>query len=458
MKIRALLSLLVATTGLSADDSQSWPQFRGPQASGVASGAAVPAKWNVESGKNIRWQAAIPGYSHASPIIWGERMYVVTAVSAGQVEPKLGLYGEIASANENSAVQWHLLALEKATGKVAWDTLAYEAIPRVKRHTKATHANSTPASDGEHIVAILGSEGLFCFSRDGKLLWKKDLGPMVSGYYLSPTAQWGFASSPIVHDGKVVVLCDVISDGFLAEFDLATGRELWRTKRDDVPTWGSPTVVESGGRTFILVNGWKHSGAYDFATGQEVWKLSGGGDIPVPTPIVGNGVAYFTSAHGRFRPMRAIKLEAQGDITPPDVAERNEAIAWVHAREGDYMQTPILVGDLLFGCVDNGILTCFDAKSGDIRYSERLGKGGQGFTASPVSDGRNLFFPSEQGQVFVVPVAPEFSVAGKNELGEPCMASPAISGGTLFFRTQSKVIAIGSTTSPAEAKEGPAAP
>jgi len=268
---------------------------------------------------------------------------------------------------------------------------------------------------------------------------------------MSPTAQWGFASSPVIHDGKVVVLCDVLTGSFLATYDVTDGRELWRTPRDDMPTWGTPTIVDAGGRTLILVNGWKHTGAYDFATGKEVWKLNGGGDIPVPTPIVGNGFAYITSAHGRFRPMRAIRLEATGDITPPDVGERNDSIAWVQARQGNYMQTPLLAGDLLFGCFDNGILTCFNAKSGEIHYSERLGKGAQGFTASPVSDGRNLFIPSEMGQVFVVSVAPKFSLTATNELGEPCMASPAISGGTLFFRTQSKLMAIGSATAKAPA-------
>lgn len=265
---------------------------------------------------------------------------------------------------------------------------------------------------------------------------------MDSAYFQSPTAQWGFASSPVIHDGKVVVLCDVLTDSFLALFDLKDGREIWRTPRQDVPTWGSPTVAKSGERTLILVNGWKQTAAYDFATGKEVWRLTGGGDIPVPTPIVGDGLAYFTSAHGRFRPMRAIRLDASGDITPRDVGETNAAIPWVHPRQGNYMQTPILVGDLLFGCSDNGILTCFDARSGAIRYSERLGKGGQGFTASPVSDGRHLFIASESGQVLVIPAAEKFSIAATNELGEPCMATPAISNGTIFFRTQGKIIAI----------------
>ncbi len=439
-----LFALFIAVTALgNAEGQTNWPQFRGEQASGSAQGPrALPTDWSVETGKNVLWQTPIPGIGHASPIVWGDRMYVATAVYPGQEKPKLGLYGDIASADEQEAVEWRLLALDRKSGEILWNALGHTAVPRVKRHPKGTHANSTPATDGERIVAVFGSEGLFCFDLQGKLLWKKDLGPMDSAFFQSPTAQWGFASSPVIHEGKVAVLCDVLTDSFLAVYDLADGRELWRTPRNDVPTWSTPTVAKSGERTLILVNGWKHTGAYDFTTGNEVWRLNGGGDIPVPTPIVGHGFGFFTSAHGRFRPMRAIRLDATGDITPPDVAQANEAITWVHARQGNYMQTPILTGELLFACSDNGILTCFDAKSGAIKYSERLGKGGQGFTASPVSDGRHLFVAGESGQVFVVEVSEKFSVKAVNELGEPCMATPAASDGTLFFRTQGRIIAL----------------
>jgi len=292
-------------------------------------------------------------------------------------------------------------------------------------------------------VALFGSEGLFCFDLDGQLLWKKDLGPMDSGYYQVPSAQWGFASSPVIHDGKVVVLCDVQTNSFLAAFDLTDGKELWRAPRKDVPTWGTPTVAKVGEQTQILVNGWHHNGAYDFATGTEVWKLNGGGDIPVPTPVVVGGLAYFTSGHGKFRPMQAIRLDARGDITPSEVGATNATIAWSHARQGNYMQTPIVVGGRVYGCLDNGVLTCFDAKTGSISYSERLGSGSEGFTASPVSDGRHLFFASEVGNVFVVPADGRFSVVATNKLGETCMASPAISDGTLFFRTRERLTAIG---------------
>jgi len=420
-----------------------WPQFRGPQASGVATSVPAVTAWNIETGKNIRWRTPIPGLSHASPIVWNDRVFVATAVAPGKADLKVGLYGDIASASDQVEHEWRLLALEKASGKIVWDRLGHKAVPRVKRHTKASHCNSTPATDGQRLVAIFGSEGLFGFDLNGALLWKKDLGPMDSGFFQVKSAQWGFASSPVIHDDKVVVLVDVQTNLFLAVFALADGKELWRTPRKDVPTWSTPTVAKVGEQSQVLVNGWHHTGAYDFATGREIWRLDGGGDIPVPTPIVSHGFAYFTSAHGRSRPMRAVRLEAKGDITPPDPGATNAAIAWAHARQGNYMQTPIVVGDLLYGCSDSGVLTCFDAKTGAIQYSERLVSGGQGFTASPVSDGRHLYFASELGNVFVVPASRKFSVAATNSLGETCMATPALNEGALFFRTREHLVAIG---------------
>jgi outer membrane protein assembly factor BamB len=440
MKTRPLLLLLVAAINVAA---ANWPQFRGPQAGGVDASVPVPTGWDVEKGENIRWRTPLPGLAHSSPIIWNDRIYMTTATRPGKADLKVGLYGDVASANDQEPHQWRLLALNKATGKILWDKVGHEAIPRVKRHPKSSHCSSTPATDGHRLVAIFGSEGLFCFDMKGELIWKKDLGPMDSGFFRVASAQWGFASSPVIHDGKVVVLCDVQTNSFLAAFDLADGKELWRASRQDVPTWGSPAIVKAGDQTQIVVNGWHHSGAYDFATGKEIWKLDGGGDIPVPTPVTANGLVYLTSAHGRSRPMHAIRLEAKGDITPPEVGATNAAIAWVHARQGNYMQTPVVVGNHLYACFDNGVLTCFDARTGTIAYSERLGSGSEGFSASPVSDGRHLYFPSEVGNVYVVPADGRFSVVATNKLGETCMATPAISEGTLFFRTREQMTAVG---------------
>lgn len=436
--------VLLALTHLSA---APWPQYRGPNASGLDDSKPLPTTWNIESGENIRWQTPIPGLAHSAPIVWADRVYVATAVSsAGKQDLKVGLYGNVDSANDKASQQWRLLALDKATGKIIWNIVAHESAPKIARHTKSTHCNSTPATDGQRIVAIFGSEGLFCFdTSDGKLLWKKDLGPMESGWFMASKDQWGFGSSPIIHDGKVVVQCDVQKGSFLAVFDLADGRELWRTPRGDVPTWGTPTVATGGGRTQIAVNGWHHSGGYDFATGKELWRHDGGGDIPVPTPIVAHDLIFFTSAHGRLRPLRAVRVDATGDLTPTDTSGKlNPGIAWEHDKRGNYMQTPIVIGDLLYACGDIGLLTCFDAKTGNVRYSERLVNNPEGYTASPVSDGRHLYITSELGNVFVVPATDKFAIAAKNALGETCLSTPAISDGALFFRTRDKLVAVGS--------------
>lgn len=436
--------MLLLLIGLSASAfAEDWPQFRGHAAAGVSDKAA-PVTWNVETGEYIHWQTPIPGLGHAAPIIWKDQIYIATAVKPGaKPDLKVGIYGNIDSYPEKEPHQWRLLCLEKRKGKLLWDKLGHQAVPRVQRHTKATHCNSTPATDGKRILAIFGSEGLFCFDMKGELLWHKDLGKMDAAYFDSPTAEWGFASSPVLHEGRVIVQCDVISEQFLAAFDARTGRELWRTTRKDVPTWSTPTISIAKKRKQILVNGWKDIGGYDLESGGELWHLNGGGDIPVPTPVVAHDLVFLTSAHGKYRPIRAVRLNASGDITPPEISETNNAIAWSHPRLGSYMQTPIVVDSLLFSCDWNGVLTCLDARTGKMHYSERLASGRQGFTASPVAAKDKVYFTSEQGDVFVVAAKPQFTTIATNQLGDLCLSTPAVANGTLFFRTREKLIAIG---------------
>ncbi len=422
----------------------NWPQFRGPNSSGVADDAA-PVTWNIETGENIRWRTPIPGLGHACPIVWEDKLFVATAVRPGaKSELRVGLYGDIGSYKETEPQQWRLLCLDKVSGRILWDKLVLEAVPRSQRHTKATHCNSTPATDGRHIVALFGSEGLFCFDLEGRQLWRKDLGALDAGYYAITNTAWGFGSSPILRDGKVIVQCDVLSGQFLAAFDAADGHELWRTVRHDVPTWSTPVIATSGNRTQVIANGWKLIGGYDFETGKELWRLKDGGDIPVASPIIAGDLAIITSAHGRYRPMRAVRLSATGDITPEDIAGTNQAIAWSHPRRGNYLLTPIAVGDLLWGNQD-GVLTCFDVHTGKVVYDARIGGGNQGFTASPVAARDNLYFTGEQGEVFVVPATNQFSVLATNKLGGICLATPAISEGTIYFRTVENIVAVGTT-------------
>jgi len=424
--------------------SPNWPQFRGPDASGLSDQSA-PTTWDRETGKNIRWQKPILGLGHACPIIWQDRVYITTAIKPnGKSDLKIGIYGDGASYQEKESHQWRLLCIDKRNGELLWDKLGYEGVPRVERHTKASHCNSTPATDGKRIVAIFGSEGLFCFDMNGKLQWHKDLGKMDAGPYNDTTLQWGFASSPILNDGKVVVQCDVLSERYLAVFDAKDGSQLWRVPRKEAGgTWCTPAVAVSDRGTQIVANGWKDIGGFDFKTGRELWHLEGGGDIPVPTPIVANGFAFLTSAHGKYRPLRAIRLNSTGDITPPSVEITNNSVIWCLPKQGSYMQTPLLFDSVLFSCDWYGVLSCVEASTGKIHFSERLGPGGEAFTASPVAAGQNLYFTSEPGNVYVVPAKPTFSVLATNSLGDMCLSTPAISEATLYFRTRDKLIAIG---------------
>jgi len=422
--------------------SGNWPQFRGPQASGV-SDDTIPLRWNTDSGENIRWQTPIPGLAHASPIIWKDRIYLATAVKPGaKAELKVGLYGDGDSYKEKEPHQWRLLCLDKATGAVLWDKLEHESVPRVERHTKATHCNSTPATDGKRIVAMFGSEGIFCFDMDGTKLWRKDLGKLHAGPYNMPKLEWGFASSPVLHEDKVILQCDTLTEKFLAVLDAADGRELWRIERKDEATWSTPLVVTTADRKQIVVSGWKHSGGYDFETGRELWRLKEGGDIPIASPIQAGGLVILTSGHGKFRPMRAVAAEASGDITPPEIGDTNQWIAWSHPRKGNYIQTPIVVGDLLWGCLDNGVVTCFDVATGKVHYEERIGGGKQGFSASPVAAKDRLYFTGETGDVFVLAATSKFSVLATNQLGGLSLSTPAISDNSIFFRTTEKLIAV----------------
>jgi hypothetical protein len=313
----------------------------------------------------------------------------------------------------------------------------------VKRHPKSTQANATLATDGTHLVALFGSEGLHVYDLAGKRLWSKNFGVLDSGFFTTPEAQWGFASSPIIHNGVVIVQADVQKGSFLAAFDVATGKDLWRVARSDVPTWGTPAIVEAAGRKQVVVNGWRHTGGYDFETGRELWKLTGGGDIPTPTPIAGHGLIFITSAHGDESPVTAIRATATGDVSLKRDETSNAHVAWSVPRAGSYMATPLLYGEHLYVVRWNGILGVYDAKTGARVYQQRLGQGATAFTASPVASGDHIYFATEDGEVYVIKAGPTFELVATNKLDAAMLASPAISEGRLFIRTKDEILAFG---------------
>ena len=329
--------------------TQNWPSFRGPFAKGFNESDNTVTTWNLENKENILWQTEIPGLGHSCPVIWGDKIFITTAISgSGENYLKVGLYGDGDAVQDDSEHEFKVYCLHKKTGKILWERLAHKGVPKVKRHTKASHADCTPATDGKHLLAFFGSNGLFCYDLEGNLLWQKEFDKMNAGPYNAPELEWGFSSSPIIHKGKVVIQCDFLGDGFLAQYNVENGNLIWKTPRRDESTWSSPTVFEKEGKTQIVVNGWKHMGGYDFETGEEIWKMSGGGDIPAPTPVVSKNHVYINNAHGRYSPIYAVKLNAVGDITLGDDELANEYISWSIKRGGAFMQTPLIYGDFLY--------------------------------------------------------------------------------------------------------------
>ncbi|HTQ56881.1 MAG TPA: PQQ-binding-like beta-propeller repeat protein [Bryobacteraceae bacterium] len=437
-----VFSICLLSMAAAVAAEPNWPQFRGPSASGLGEGSP-PTEWNIESGKNIRWKTEIPGLGHSSPVIWGDRVFVTSAVPAsGESKLKVGLYGDIAPVKGEPAQSFNVYCLDRRSGKILWQRAAASGPPKIMRHPKSTHANPTPATDGKRLVVFFGSEGLFTYDLKGKLLWKKDFGVLDSGFYMVPAAQWGFASSPVIHGNMVIIQADVQKNSFLAAFDIKSGKELWRTPRSDVPTFGSPAVVPYTGTGAsgwqVVVNGWKHIGGYDLKTGKELWSLKGGGDIPVPTPVFGDGLVVVTNAHGRGRPIFAIHTDAAGDITGS-----KSAIAWTEPRGGNYMQTPLIAGDLGYFCFDAGILSVYKMATGERQYQQRLGGGTSGFTSSAVAAGGHLYITNEEGHSYVLALGSEYKLIAENDLGETVMATPAIADGVLYMRGGKHLVAIG---------------
>lgn len=425
--------------------SKNWPSFRGAHALGVAEGHRLPTIWNAEKSDNIKWKTPIPGMAHSSPVIWDNRAFITTAIS-GDTSSKLrvGLYGDVAPDKDLSRHEWKVYCLDKKSGRIIWEKTAHRGVPRVKRHTKATQANSTPATDGKHVIALFGAEGLYCYDLNGKLLWKKDLGLLDSGWFYDPDYQWGHGSSPVIYKNLVIVQCDIQKNSFIAAYDLKDGKEVWRTQRDEIPSWGTPTIFEGKARAELIANGTNRIRGYDPMTGQELWQLAGNSEVTTPTPFVAHDLIFVTSGYRPIQPIYAIRVGASGDISLKENEESNAHIAWSKKRGGPYMPTPIVYGDYLYICANNGTLTCYRAKTGEQIYRERLGAQGSGyaFTASPVAADEKIYFTSEDGEVFVVKAGPKYELLATNSMGEVCMATPAISESMILVRTQQHVFGI----------------
>ena len=297
--------------------AKPWPGFRGDNASGNGDGQGAVVEWDIDTNQNVRWKTPIPGISTASPAIWGDRIFVVSAVSsAGDKTFRTGLYGDVKPVEDVSEHTWKVFALDKATGKIVWEQTAFTGVPKVKRHTKSSQSNSSPVTDGKRVVAMFGSIGMLAaWDVNGKPLWKQDIGVLNSGWFFDPEYQWGHSSSPIIYRNTVIVQADQQKGSFIAAYDLSTGKQVWKTERpDEIPTWGTPAIFSAEGRDQIVTNGTKVRG-YDAATGKLLWTLGPNSEVTVGTPVVGEGLVFITGGYPPVRPIYAVKPGASGEIS-----------------------------------------------------------------------------------------------------------------------------------------------
>lgn len=434
-RITMRMSLVLAAS-LVAAHAQNWPSFRGPGATGVLDiRRPAPTSWDINSNRNIAWRLAIPGLGHSSPIVWGDHIFVTTAVSS---DPKsvfqYPLAGALDRRTDLSKHQFKLYCIDKKTGKIVWESVAAERVPRVARHPHNSYASATPATDGKRIVAFFGSEGLYAFDLDGKLLWKQEVGPLDQGAFDLPDYQWGSASSPIIYKDLVIVQCDQQKGSFVAAFDAATGKPVWRTSREALPSWATPTVFEGGSRAELVTNGAEYFRGYDPTSGRELWRIKGTSMISVPTPFAAHGLIYLASGYYRYiQPIVALKPGAAGDVKP-------EQVAWRTEKGAPYLPTPIVYGDYFYAFNHRGILTVYDATTGARIYEQRLAPGA--FASSPVAASGRLYAASEDGDVYVVKAGPKFELLATNKMGEVVMATPALADGMLIVRGLNHLFAI----------------
>lgn len=448
MKLRLSVSLMLFQVFVSAVSGQvankdRWSSFRGERASGVADGHNLPERWDGQKGVNVKWKAMIPGLAHSSPIVWGNRVFVTTAVSSrGGDTFRHGLYGDGDASEDRSPQQWKVYALDRSSGKVLWEKTAYEGVPREKRHIKASYANSTPVTDGRYVVAFFGSQGLYAFDMQGRLAWKKDLGVLNAGAYDAPDYEWGTASSAIIYKNLVIVQCDTQGESFLIAADIKTGKTVWKTAREELPSWGTPNIYDGAGRVEVVTNASNFIRSYDPQTGKELWRLGGSSKITAPTPVFSGDLIVVASGRRPEAPIFVIRAGAAGDITLDKGQTSNKYIAWSKQARGSYMPTPLIYGNYLYVLSNQGVFDCYDLKTGAEIYRERLSHKGGGFSASPVAADGKIYLPSEDGDMYVVRAGPKYELLATNPLGELMMATPAISSGTMFVRTQHHLFAI----------------
>ena len=463
-QLLSLVVLFITTLVPAPAPDSTWPQFRGPSGRAVSPVATLPTKWSTTI--NVAWAAEIPGRAWSSPIVWGDQIFVTTAISAGVFkQPSPGIYGndyvaelerqglseaqimeklrlrDLESPAESGDVQLMVYGLDVATGKIRWQQQAHKGPPVGGRHRKNTYASETPSTDGERVYAMFGNIGVFCYAMDGKPLWSYKIDPQPR--YLD----FGTAASPIVHDGRVYIQDDNEVSSYVAALDAKTGAVIWKTARTvgagrPLSGWSTPYVWVNAKRTELVTLGRQYVVSYDL-DGKELWRMKGVTQAN-PTPTEGEGMLYVgTGSQGEAnRPLYAVKPGASGDISLKEGQTSSEFVAWFQPRAAAYTSSPLVFGGRVYAVNDTGILQVFDAKTGREIYKARVGGPGNTFSASPLAAGGRIYFLSEEGDTFVINPGDTYDEIAKNSLGELAFASPAVTRDGLFLRTQTRLYRI----------------
>ena len=445
----ALNSRLTLTSDFPLSDS-NWPQFRGVLSRGISEKAKLPSSWNAEENKNIVWKVPIPGLATSSPICWEDRIIITTADQEGDKAGfRTGPYGDVDSVKGEGICSYQVICLERGSGKILWQKECVREVPKVKRHLKASHANPTPATDGQVVIASFAGAGIYCLDlMTGESIWKKDLGKLDSGWFYDKSYQWGFGSSPYIFESTVILQCDHQDGAFITALDLKTGQVRWRTNRDDIPTWSSPVAfVAEDGTPLVVVAGTKASAGYNARTGEELWRLGGFSEIVVPTPQITRDLIMLTSGYRPIMPIVTLSHKARGELQFPKDKELSEPFFWAAMRGGPYMPTPLIRKDRLYVLDNSGIVSCYKLESGERLFRQRLrGEKASAFTASVIANDEYMFCTSEEGSTFVVAFDEEGTIVSQNQIDESVMATPAISGDMLLIRGEKHLFAIGATS------------
>jgi len=420
LTVGMLLPTIVAADTPVAWEEQ-WPQWRGPRADGIATHADPPLHWDPST--NIRWKVAIAGESSATPIVWGERVIVISAEPTDRVaETPTAADPEARTEPPNRFYRFVVHCLSRSSGETLWQRVAREAVPHEGHHKTNTYASGSPCTDGERIYVSFGSQGIYCYDFDGNLLWNRDLGD------LRTRRGWGEAITPAVFAGTLIVNWDQEQDSFITALDATTGQERWRVPRDEPTTWNTPLVVTVGQTTQVVVNGQNRVRSYDLQTGDLIWQCGGQTVNPIPSPVASNGLVYCFSGYQGAAGF-AIPLDARGDLSETD------RVRWSVHSGTPYVPSPLVYqGQVYFTRANSGILTSVDANDGRVIFGPERIAGIDNLYSSPVAAQGRIYVVSREGTTAVLEAGTELKILATNTLDEPIDASPVLVGKQLFLR------------------------